>query len=97
MTLRKGATQWLPNPPVMPPIVRDYTVILTHEIEAGGYSVTVPALPEVATQGETLEEALANAREAIELSMEVRRDEGDPIPPDVDPDVRRVHVEIEAA
>ena len=78
-------------------IVRDYTVVLTPEIEAVGYSVTVPALPEVATQGESLEEALANAREAIELCLEVRRDEGDPIPNDIDPAVRRVHVEIAAA
>jgi predicted RNase H-like HicB family nuclease len=59
----------------MAPIVRDYTVILTPEPEVGGYSVTVPALPEVATQGETVEEALAMAREAIELSLELRRDQ----------------------
>ena len=38
----------------------------------------MPALPEVATQGESVEEALAMAREAIELSLEVRRDQGDP-------------------
>lgn len=81
----------------MAPIVRDYTVILTPEPNVGGYSVTVPALPEVATQGETVEEALAMAREAIELSLEVRRDEGDPIPADVSPLEQRIHVEIEAA
>jgi predicted RNase H-like HicB family nuclease len=56
----------------MAPIVRDYTVILTPEPEARGYSVTVLALPEVATQGETVEEALAMAREAIELSLSQR-------------------------
>jgi len=38
----------------MAPIVRDYTVILTPESEAGGYKVTVPALPEVATQGDPI-------------------------------------------
>ncbi len=81
----------------MAPIVRDYTVILTPEPAVGGYSVTVPALPEVATQGETVEEALAMAREAIQLSLEVRRDEGDPIPADVMPLEQRVHVEIDAA
>jgi len=81
----------------MAPIVRDYTVILTPEPEVGGYSVTVPALPEVATQGETVEEALAMAREAIELSLEVRRDQGDPIPSDVEPLEKRIHIEIEAA
>ena len=81
----------------MAPIVRDYTVILTPEPETGGFSVTVPALPEVATQGETVEEALVNAREAIELSIEYRRDEGEPIPADVAPLEQRVHIEIDAA
>ena len=81
----------------MAPIVRDYTVILTPEPEAGGHSVTVPALPEVATQGDSVEEALAMAREAIELSLEVRRDQGDPIPADVEPLEKRIRVEIEAA
>ena len=80
----------------MSPIVRDYTVVLTPE-EVGGFSVSVPALPEVATQGETVEEALAMAQEAIELALSVRRDEGDEIPPDSPPTVQRVHVEIEAA
>jgi antitoxin HicB len=37
----------------------------------GGYTVTCPALPPVVTYGETLEEARANAREAIELCLEV--------------------------
>jgi antitoxin HicB len=84
----------------MAPIVRDYTVILTPEPEVGGYSVAVPALPalpELATQGETVEGALAMTREAIELSLEVRRDQGDPIPSDVEPLEKRIHVEIEAA
>lgn len=81
----------------MAPIVRDYTVVLTPEPEAGGYSVTVPALPEIATQGETREEALAMARDAIELSLEYRRDEGLPIPDDVAPIEQRLHVEISAA
>jgi hypothetical protein len=34
----------------------------------GGFTVTCPKLPPVITYGETLEEAQANAREAIELS-----------------------------
>jgi antitoxin HicB len=64
----------------MKPIVRDYLVVLTSE-EVGGFSVAVPALPEVATQGETIEEALAMVREAIELALAVRRDERESIPP----------------
>ena len=42
----------------------------------------VPALPEVVTEGDTEEEALANAREAIEAILEYRRDNGVPIPTD---------------
>ena len=35
----------------------------------------------VVTYGETLEEAQANAREALELCLEVMRADGQPIPP----------------
>ena len=31
-----------------------YTIILDHDLEEGGYTVTVPALPGCVTQGETL-------------------------------------------
>ena len=47
----------------------------------GGFTVTCPKLPPVVTYGETLEEAQANAREAIELCLEVMRENGQPIPP----------------
>ena len=41
-----------------------YTVILEPEPE-GGYVVHCPSLPGVVTEGETVEEALAMARDAI--------------------------------
>lgn len=46
---------------------------VVHEAEEGGYWAEVPALPGCATQGETLDELMANLREAIEgcLSVEV--------------------------
>ena len=51
----------------------------------GGFTVTCPKLPPVVTYGETLEEAQANAREAIELCLEVMREGGQPVPsPDRD-------------
>ncbi len=51
----------------------------------GGFTITCPKLPSVVTYGETLEEAQANAREAIELCLEVMREDGQPIPaPDRD-------------
>ncbi len=59
---------------------RTYTVILEPDPEAGGYTVLVPALPDCVTEGGTLEEALANAREAIALTLEDRAARGEPIP-----------------
>ena len=46
----------------------------------GGNSVFVPEMPSVATQGETIEEAGANAQEAIEGYLEVMHEDGLPIP-----------------
>ena len=58
---------------------RVYEVVLCPE-QDGGYSVFVPELPSVATQGETREEALEMAKEAIEGYLEATSDEGAPIP-----------------
>lgn len=38
--------------------------------EDGGYTVYVPALPGCISEGDTIEEALQNIREAIELYLE---------------------------
>lgn len=46
----------------------------------GGYTVRCAAFPEIVTYGASLEEARAAAREAIELCLDVYRDEGTPIP-----------------
>jgi predicted RNase H-like HicB family nuclease len=53
-----------------------------HEEEGGGYWAEVPALPGCATQGDTMDELLANLREAIEgyLSVEIEM----PLRPDRD-------------
>ena len=72
---------------------RTYTIIL-EPAEEGGFVVTVPALPEVGTQGETRDEALVNAREAIELVIEDRLSRGEPLPPDIKPEVERVTVAV---
>jgi antitoxin HicB len=42
----------------------------------GGYTVRCPAFPEIVSYGSSLEEARSNAREAIELCLEVYRDKG---------------------
>ncbi len=46
-----------------------YTVLLEPDAESGGFSVSVPALPGCLTQGDTVDEALAMAREAIALYL----------------------------
>ena len=40
--------------------------IIVHDAEEGGFWAQVPALPGCATQGETYDELMHNAREAIE-------------------------------
>ena len=50
----------------------DYTVLFEPAAE-GGYVVTCPALPGLVTEGDTLEEARAMAKEAIEGYLESLR------------------------
>jgi predicted RNase H-like HicB family nuclease len=40
--------------------------VIVHEEPTGGYWAEVPALPGCMTQGETIDEVMANVREAIE-------------------------------
>ncbi len=49
-----------------------YEVVLIHSEE--GYSVSVPALPGCASQGETEEEALENIKSAIQDYVEVQEE-----------------------
>jgi len=57
-----------------------YTIILHPDPEEGGYTVTVPALPGCVTQGETIEEAIAMAKDAIRLYVEALIAEGESVP-----------------
>lgn len=68
-----------------------YTVILVPE-ETGGFSVEVPALPGCQTQGETRDEAIAMAKEAIELYLESLMAHNEPIPQE--PGVESLLVEV---
>jgi predicted RNase H-like HicB family nuclease len=60
-------------------------MVIVHEAEEGGYWTEVPALPGAGSQGETVEEAIANTKESIEAVIEVMREKGEeiPIPKDV--------------
>ena len=58
-----------------------YKIMLRKEPE-GGYTVTVPSLPGCVTYGDTIEEAIEMAKEAIELYIESLKEHGEEIPTD---------------
>jgi predicted RNase H-like HicB family nuclease len=47
-----------------------FVLILTPDLEDGGYTVTAVGLPGLVTDGESVEDAIANAREAIALYLD---------------------------
>jgi predicted RNase H-like HicB family nuclease len=55
-------------------------VVLIPDPDEGGYTVIVPSLPGCISEGDTLEEALANIKEAIELHVESMIAHGEDIP-----------------
>jgi predicted RNase H-like HicB family nuclease len=57
-----------------------YTILLDPDEETGTYTVTVPALPGVVTQGDSVEDAIAQAKEAIQVHLEGLLADGEPIP-----------------
>ena len=46
----------------------------------GGYTVTSPALPELVTEGDTAEEAVAHVSDALAAVLELYEGEGRPLP-----------------
>jgi predicted RNase H-like HicB family nuclease len=54
--------------------------VALREAEEGGYWVEVPSLPGCVSQGDTAREALANVKEAIELTLECLIEDGEPAP-----------------
>jgi predicted RNase H-like HicB family nuclease len=56
-----------------------YTVLFEREAD-GGYHAFCPALPGCHSQGDTLDEAIANIREAMELYIESLTAHSEPLP-----------------
>ena len=54
-------------------------LVLTAQPE-GGYTVTSPALPELVTEGDTLEEAVYNVQDALVAVIETYKDLGKQLP-----------------
>ena len=57
-----------------------FKVIVVEDEEDGGYNVSCPALRGCHSQGETIEEALTNIKEAIEAYLESLKKDAMPIP-----------------
>ena len=66
--------------------------MIIHKAEEGGYWAEVPALPGCYSQGETVEEALANIKEGIEAHLQALREEGQEIPGEGEVLLARVEV-----
>ncbi len=58
----------------------EYTIVVHLDPVDSGYPVTVPALPGVVTEGDTIEEAIAMAKDAISLYVEDATAHGESIP-----------------
>jgi predicted RNase H-like HicB family nuclease len=58
----------------------DFKVFLEREEDYGGYVVHCPSIQGCYSQGKTVEEALTNIREAIELCLEDMESRGEPLP-----------------
>ena len=59
----------------------DYKIplILTPQPE-GGFTITSPVLPELVTEGDSISEALDNAKDALAAVVEIYKDQGRPLP-----------------
>ena len=58
--------------------------VVVYPEPSGGFSIVCPTLPGCHSQGETLQEALANVREAVTLYLDVLEEDGLPVPDPLD-------------
>ena len=63
----------------MEPALYKVPLLLTPQPE-GGYTVTSPLFPELVTEGDTAEEAIENARDALKATLEIYEDSGRRLP-----------------
>ncbi|MFN8526011.1 MAG: type II toxin-antitoxin system HicB family antitoxin [Chloroflexota bacterium] len=69
-------------------------LVLTPQPE-GGYTVISPALPGLVTEGDTLQEALINAEDALAATIEAYADLGRSLPPSLLADTDSGTIEYE--
>ena len=64
-------------------MLRRVPLVFTPQPE-GGFTVTSPVLPELITEGDSLEEAYANVSDALAAVIELYEDQGRALPPGVE-------------
>ena len=74
---------------------RRYTAVLTPDRVEGGFTVAIPAFPGCFTQGDTRDEALANAAEAMTAWIEDALAYAESLPDDVTPELVMLTVEAQ--
>ena len=74
-------------------IVYNFTVVY-EQLSTGGFNVIVPAIPEICTYGETLEEAREMAKDAVQCYVESAIKAGEAIPQDVKPTVEELAITL---
>lgn len=74
-------------------MIRTFAVVLVPQPD-GGFFIECPALPGCYTQGDTVQEALDNIREAIELAVEDIEAQNETVPDGVSPLVTQVQVGV---
>jgi len=60
-------------------MIRRLPLVFTPQPE-GGFTVTSPVLPELLTEGDTLEEAFRNVRDALAAVLEIYAEQGRALP-----------------
>ena len=73
--------------------IYDYTVIFK-PLEEGGFDVIVPAIPEICTFGDTIEEAREMAEDAIKCYIESALELNEPIPADIKVSFEKIAIKV---
>jgi antitoxin HicB len=63
------------------PLTRYKFQLVIEPLEEGGFLATSPDVPGLLTEGDTIEEALANVPDAVETLVEAMQLKGIPLPP----------------
>lgn len=74
--------------------MRRFVAVIFEDPEDGGYVARVPAVPGVAGQGETEEEAYQDVSEALRVLLEYMDEEGLDLPEDIPPEGNFREIEL---